>query len=120
MGGDAGAGQCTGVVSLLRPYCMTTMGHAQSDARAISALKGCGLSGASIDFDRTRRDDAALAVYLASLVTASRAATGACVIQGLENLHQMAVARSAGASHTTVKASALSKRRTLPYFGRRR
>ena len=100
-------GRVSEVVSLLRPYCMTTMGHAPADPRAISALKGCGLSGISVDFDGARRDDAALTTYLAALVTASRAATGACLIQGLDNLHQMAVARLAGASHATIKASAL-------------
>ncbi|MBW8734039.1 MAG: hypothetical protein JF571_07005 [Asticcacaulis sp.] len=100
-------GRVSEVAALLRPWCMTTMGHAPADARAIGALKGCGLSGVSIDFDGTRRDDAALATWLASLVTAARAATGACLIQGLDNVHQMAVARMAGASHATIKASAL-------------
>ncbi len=105
-------GRVSEVVSLLRPYCMTTMGHAPADSRAISAVQGCGLSGVSIDFDGQRRDDAALTAWLATLVTAARAATGACLIQGLDNLHQMAVARLAGASHATIKASALIASRT--------
>ncbi|WP_443747371.1 hypothetical protein [Asticcacaulis solisilvae] len=100
-------GRVSEVAALLRPYCMTTMGHAPADVRAIAALKGCGLSGVSIDSDGARRDDAALTTYLAGLITAARAATGACLIQGLDNLHQMAVARLAGASHATIKASAL-------------
>jgi hypothetical protein len=100
-------GRVSEVVSLLRPYCMTTMGHAPGDPRAIAAFKGCGLSGVSVDFDGVRRDDAALTTYLTALATAGRQATGAFMIQGLDNLHQMAVARLAGASHATIKASAL-------------
>jgi len=101
------AGRVSEVVSLLRPYCMTTMGHAPAEPRAISALKGCGLSGVSVDFDGARRDDAALTAYLTALAAAGRQATGAFMIQGLDNLHQMAVSRLANASHATIKASAL-------------
>jgi hypothetical protein len=95
------------IVSLLKPYCMTTMGHVTAEARAISTLKGCGLAGICIDFDGAKRDDELLQTYLAPLCAAARATAGACMIQGLENLHQMAVARLAGVSHASIKASAL-------------
>lgn len=100
-------GRASEIASMLKPFCMTTMGHALAEPRAISALKGCGFAGACIDYDGARRDDAALESYLASLNTAARASTGACMIKGLDNLHQMAVARLAGVSHASVKSSAL-------------
>ena len=100
-------GRISEVASLLRPHCMTTMGHASAEPRAIAALRGCGLAGACVDFERGKRDDAALEMYLSSLSTAARAATGACMIQGFNNLQEMAIARQAGISHASVKASAL-------------
>ena len=100
-------GRVSEVAALLRPHCMTVMGHVTADARAIGALKGCGLAGVCLDFDGVRRDDGALESWLAPLAHAARAATGACMFQGFDNLHQMAVARLAGASHATVRASAL-------------
>jgi len=95
------------IVALLRPYCMTTMGQITADARAIASLKGSGLAGICLDFDPSRRDDAALETWLSPLAAAARGATGACMIQGLDNLHQMAVARQCGVSHATVRASAI-------------
>jgi len=95
------------IVALLRPHCMTTMGHLSPDPRAIAALKGSGLAGICLDFDRSRTDDAALETWLAPLASAARAATGACMIQGLDNLHQMAVARQSGVSHASVRTSAI-------------
>ncbi len=95
------------IVSLLKPYCMTTMGQVTTEARAMSALKGSGLAGICLDFDGVRRDDAALEAWLTPLATAARGATGACMIHGFDNLHQMAVARLSGVSHATVKASAI-------------
>ncbi len=95
------------IVALLRPYCMTTMGQVTADARAIAALKGSGLAGICLDFDGVRRDDATLEAWLTPLAQAARAATGACMVRGFDNLHQVAVARAAGVSHATVKASAI-------------
>ena len=100
-------GRVSEIVALLKPHCMTTMGHVTSESRAIGGLKGCGLAGVCLDFDGVRRDDGALESWLTPLVGAARAATGACMIQGFDNLHQMAIARQAGVSHATVKASAI-------------
>ena len=100
------------IVALLRPHCMTAMGHLAPDPRAIAALKGSGLAGICLDFDRGRGDDAALETWLVPLAAAARAATGACMIQGLDNLHQMAVARQSGVSHATVRASAIMTARS--------
>ena len=100
-------GRISEIVTLLKPHCMTTMGHISSDARAIGGLKGCGLAGICLDFDSVRRDDAALEAWLAPLTVAARAATGACMVQGFDNLHQMAIARLAGVSHATVRSSAI-------------
>lgn len=104
-------GRAMEIVSLLRPYCMTVMGHVGADPRAILGLKGYGLAGACIDFDGARRDDAALEVYLTGLSTASKAATGACMVHGFDNLHQMAVARLAGITHAGVRALGGGNRR---------
>ena len=104
-------GRVSEIVSLLKPHCMTVMGHVTTDARAIGGLKGCGLAGVCLDFDGARRDDGVLEAYLAPLTAAARAATGACMVQGFDNLHQMAVARLAGVSHATIKASALMSSR---------
>ena len=106
-------GRVMEVVSLLKPHCMTIMGHAGSDTRAIAGLKGCGLAGACIDHDSTKRDDSALETYLTTLSTAARSSTGACMVVGFDNLHQMAVARLAGITHASVKASALLASRPL-------
>jgi len=100
------------VVSLLKPHCMTTMGHVTTEARAISALKGCGLSGVCIDFDGAKRDDSTLEAYLSPLCAAARSTAGACMVQGFDNLRQMAVARLAGVSHASAKASALMASRS--------
>jgi len=100
-------GRISEVTSLLRPHCMTTMGHASAEPRAITALKGCGLAGACIDFDRGKRDNSALEAYLTAISAAARSSTGACLIQGFNNLQEMAIARQAGVSHASVKASAL-------------
>jgi hypothetical protein len=97
-------GRTMEIASLLRPYCMTVMGHVGADLRALAALKGCGLAGACVDFDGARRDDNGLEVYLTGLSTASKAATGACMVHGFDNLHQMAVARLSGVTHAGVRA----------------
>jgi hypothetical protein len=97
-------GRTMEIISLLRPYCMTVMGHVGADPRAIMSLKGCGLAGACVDFDGLRRDDTALEIYLTGLSTASKTATGACMIHGFDNLHQMAVARLSGVTHAGVRA----------------
>lgn len=95
------------IVALLKPYGMGSMGQVTADTRAMTTLKGSGLAGICIDFDGVARDDAALEAWLAPLAQAARTATGACLIRGLDNLHQVAVARLAGVSHATVKAEAL-------------
>ncbi len=101
-------GRISEIVSLLKPHCMTTMGQVSSETRAIAALKGCGLAGVCLDLDRAPREDVALEAWLTPLAGAARGATGACLIQGLDNLHQMAVARRAGVSHATLRASAVA------------
>lgn len=100
-------GRIVDVVSMLKPFCMTLMGHVGPDQRAINGLKGCGLAGTCVDYDGVRRDDAALEIYLSAYSAAAKAATGACMIQGFDNLHQMAVARLSGVTHATVRSSAL-------------
>jgi hypothetical protein len=100
-------GRISEVAALLKPHCMTTMGHATAEPRAIAALKGCGLAGACLDFDRGKRDDPALEVFLSTLSSAARASTGACMVQGVSNLQEMALARGAGVSHASIKTSAL-------------
>ncbi len=105
-------GRISEIVALLKPHCMTTMGHVTAESRAISGLKGCGLAGVCLDFDGVRRDDEALGAWLTPLAGAARATTGACMIQGFDNLHQMAVARLAGISHATVRASAIMASRS--------
>ena len=100
-------GRISEIVSLLKPYCMTTMGQVTAEPRAMAGLKGSGLAGICLDFDGAPRGDAALETWLAPLAAAARAATGACMIHGLDNLHQMAVARQAGVSHAAIKASTI-------------
>ncbi|EGF91236.1 hypothetical protein ABI_26510 [Asticcacaulis biprosthecium C19] len=104
-------GRAAEVVSMLKPYCMTALGHAGAEPRAISGLRDRGLAGAVVDYDGARRDDGALEVYLTTFTAAARAATGACMIQGFDSLRQMAVARLAGVSHASLKASALTAAR---------
>lgn len=101
-------GRISEIAFMLKPYCMTVMGQSGADPRAILALKGCGLSGACVDFDGAARDEATLETYLSSLSQAARASTGACMVQGFMSLRQMAVARLAGVTHASVKAVALS------------
>jgi hypothetical protein len=96
------------IVSLLRPFCMTIIAHMGSDLRAFSGLKGSGVSGVCIDYDAIKRDDSALTDYLSGLSHAARASTGACMVRGFDNLHQVAVARLAGVSHATIKASTVT------------
>ncbi len=96
------------VISLLKPYCMTLMGNIGADQKAIARLRGCGLSGACVDYDSGRRDDATLTDYLSGFSTAAKASTGACMVKGFDNLHQVAVARLAGITHASVKATGLT------------
>ena len=95
------------ITGMLKPYCMTVVGHAGADTKAITGLKGCGLAGAAIDFDGHKRDDSALEVYLSYLSHAARSATGACMIHGFDTLRQMATARLFGVTHASLKASGL-------------
>ncbi len=97
-------GRITEIVALLKPHGMGVLGHVTAESRAIAALRGCGLSGVVLDFEGVRHDDDALLTWLAPLAGASRAAAGACMIVGLNTLHQMTVARQAGVSHVTIKA----------------
>ncbi len=100
-------GRISEIVALLKPHGMGVLGHVTAESRAIAALKGCGLAGVCLDFEGVRHDDDALLAWLAPLAGAARAATGACMITGLNALHQTTVARAAGVSHATVKAPAL-------------
>ncbi len=101
-------GRISEVVSLLKPYCMTTMGHASAEPRAVAALRGCGLAGACVDFDGIKGGEALLEEHLGALSSAAKASTGACMIQGFNNLQQMALGRLAGISHASIKASAMT------------
>ncbi len=95
------------IAGMLKSFCMTVVGHAGTDLKAIGALKGCGLAGAAIDYDGNKRDDNALEVYLSHLSNAAKTATGACMIHGFDTLRQMATARLAGVTHASVKSSGL-------------
>ena len=97
-------GRISEIVALLKPHGMGVLGHVTAESRAVATLKGCGLAGVCLDFEGLRHDDDALLAWLAPLAAASRAATGACMILGLNTLHQMSVARQAGVSHATIKA----------------
>ncbi len=100
-------GRVMEIAGMLKPFCMTVVGHAGVDTKAINALKGCGLAGAAIDYDGQRRDDNALEVYLSHLSAVAKSATGACMIHGFDTLRQMAMARLAGVTHASVKSSGL-------------
>lgn len=100
-------GRVMEIAGMLKPFCMTVVGHAGADTKAINALKGCGLAGAAIDYDGQRRDDNALEVYLSHLSAVAKSATGACMIHGFDTLRQMAMARLAGVTHASVKSSGL-------------
>jgi hypothetical protein len=95
------------VISLIKPYCMTVVGHVGSELRAIQAVRQCGFSGVCVTYDGVERSQTVLEDYLKDLSVAAKASAGACMVQGLDNLRQMAVARLAGVSHASVKASAL-------------
>ncbi len=96
------------VLALIKPFCMTVMGNVGPEPRAIAGLKGCGLSGACVDYDGTPRNDEALTQYLTALSAAARAATGACMVRGFDSLHQVAVARLAGITHASAKAVSMN------------
>ncbi len=95
------------IVSLIKPACMTVVGHVGADLRSIQAVRNCGFSGICVTYDGVSRTQEALQAHLADLTVAAKAAGGACMVQGFDNLRQMAVARLAGVSHASVKASAL-------------
>ena len=95
------------IVSLIKPYCMTIVGHVGSDPKAIQAVRQCGFAGVCVTYDGAERTQAGLETYLRDLSVAAKASVGACMIQGFDNLRQVAVARLAGVSHASVKASAL-------------
>ncbi|WP_232037103.1 hypothetical protein [Asticcacaulis excentricus] len=95
------------IVSLIKPFCMTVVGHVSSDRKVISALAKCGLSGVCIEYDGVKRDDDALSEYLGQLAAAAKQAAGACMVQGFDSYRQMAVARLAGITHASMKAAAM-------------
>ncbi len=95
------------IISMIKPYCMTAVGHIGSDLRAIQGIRQCGFSGVCVTYDGAERDPETLKEYLTTLSSAAKGAAGACMIQGFDNLRQMAVARLAGVSHASVKSSAL-------------
>lgn len=94
-------------VSLIKPFCMTVVGGVSADRKVITGLARCGLSGICLEYDGARREDDVLKEYLTSLAQASKAAAGACMVQGFENYRQMAVARLAGVTHASIKTAAL-------------
>ncbi|MDC7683890.1 hypothetical protein PQU92_11430 [Asticcacaulis sp. BYS171W] len=95
------------IVSLIKPFCMTVVGHVSADRKAIAALNKCGLSGICVEYDGQKRDDEALQEYLTQLSVAAKASAGACMVQGFDNYRQMAVARLAGVTHASIKAAAM-------------
>jgi len=95
------------IVSLIKPFCMTVVGHVSSDRKIIAALAKCGLSGVCIEYDGVKRDDDALSEYLGQLAAAAKQAAGACMVQGFDSYRQMAVARLAGITHASMKAAAM-------------
>jgi len=100
------------IVSLIKPFCMTVVGHVSSDRKIISNLSKCGLSGVCIEYDGVRREDEAMIEYLSVLSAAAKQAAGACMVQGFDSYRQMAVARLAGVTHGSLKASAMMSPRT--------
>ncbi|MFT3996865.1 MAG: hypothetical protein QM667_05620 [Asticcacaulis sp.] len=94
------------IVSLIKPFCMTVVGHVSADRKVIANLAKCGLSGVCIEYDGARREDEALVEYLSVLAAAAKQAAGACMVQGFDSYRQMAVARLAGITHGSLKASA--------------
>lgn len=95
------------IVSMIKPFCMTVVGHVSSDRKAIMALSKCGLSGVCVEYDGVKRDDDALNDFLSTLSATAKASAGACMIQGFDNYRQMAVARLAGVTHASIKAAAM-------------
>jgi hypothetical protein len=95
------------VVSLIKPFCMTVVGHVSPDRKAISALSRCVLSGVTLEYDGQRREDGPLNEYLAGLSAQAKMTAGACMVQGFDNYRQMAVARLAGVTHASIKAAAM-------------
>ncbi len=95
------------IVSMIKPYCMTVVGHVGAELRTIQAVKNCGFSGVCLTYDGLERNQTELQDYLTELSTAAKVSAGACMIQGFNNLRQMAIARLAGVSHASVNASAL-------------
>jgi len=95
------------VISLIKPYCMTVVGHVGSELRAIQAVRQCGFSGVCVTYDGVERSQTALVDYLKDLSIAAKGSAGACMVQGFDSLRQVAVARLAGVSHASVKTSAL-------------
>ncbi|MEM9966424.1 MAG: hypothetical protein AAGC58_13875 [Asticcacaulis sp.] len=102
------------IVSLIKPFCMTVVGHVSADRKAITALNKCGLSGVCIEYDGVRREDDALNDYLSSLGAVARASVGAFMVQGFESYRQMAVARLAGATHASLRPGAMITPRSEP------
>ncbi|MFT4089371.1 MAG: hypothetical protein QM645_01470 [Asticcacaulis sp.] len=95
------------IVSLVKPFCMTVVGHVSADRKAIAALHKCGLSGVSVEYDGVKREEDALSDYLSAMGTVARSSVGAFMMQGFESYRQMAVARLAGATHASLRAGAM-------------
>jgi hypothetical protein len=95
------------IVSMIKPFCMTVVGSVSADRKSIATLHKCGLSGVCVEYDGVKREDAALNEYLSVLSAAAKASAGACMVQGFDNYRQMAVARMAGVTHASIKATAM-------------
>lgn len=81
----------TEILTFLKPFCKAVIGHIGTDMRSIISIRGCGLDGVCLEYDRVERNTLELSNYLKNLNTAVKINTGIFMINGLENVNQIEI-----------------------------
>lgn len=91
------------VVSLVRPFCLGVLARVRPSRKALDAVRGCGLKGLIVEAHTLGRNPAEVGVLMKAFAEAGRGIAPNLIVHGLEDQMMIALAKSAGLTHASVK-----------------
>jgi hypothetical protein len=107
-------GRLTEVVSTIAPYGRAVLGRAEAETARVTAWRGCGLNGVSVDCSHLCSDDRQALAKLSRFVRDAQTVARPCVAYGLTSRALVMTAWAAGCTHLSGPAVSMH---VLPHPG---
>lgn len=91
------------VVSLIQPFCLGVLARVRPSRKALDAVRGCGLKGLIVEAGQLGRNPAEVGVLMKAFAEAARGIAPNLIVHGLEDQMMIALAKTAGLTHASVK-----------------